>query len=174
MLDQRQREIHGGSRASGGDDLVIDHDGVGAQFDRIQFERLQGAGIGGGLVFFEQSGPGQHLGGGADGGGVAALLAMAPQQFDDSGVVAQMVGAGESAGQYDQVEVVVDHRVDGGVGDQHRLARGDDRPVGQSGGDDFDFGASQQVDNGDGFEFFTTLSKGDEHSGHVCSSFSVT
>ena len=93
-------------------------------------------------------------GGGADGGDPGVAFALAVEPCADERAFAKAFRALDAAGQDDDLEFA--RGVDVGemdVGEVARLARGGDGVGGEAGDDGFDFGAAEDVDEGDGLDF---------------------
>jgi hypothetical protein len=114
----------------------------------------------------EQASVVQHGRSGADRGEPAAGRMLGEDERADSRVGAQQ-GDARPTGQKDAVEVAACDRRQRGVGVKGDGATARDLKVlAQRGGDDFDAGAAEQIDGGDGFDFFKTLGEDCQNSGH--------
>ena len=108
----------------------------------------------------------QHGRSGADRGEPAAGRVLGEDERADSRVGAQQ-GDARPTGQKDAVEVAACDRRQRGVGVKGDGAAARDlKALAQRGGDDFDAGAAEQIDGGDGFDFFKTLGEDCQNSGH--------
>ena len=69
----------------------------------------------------------------------------------------EVIGTRQTARQHHHVENAIGKAVECGVGDKDGAARGAHRLCIESGRHDLDAGPSQQINNGDSFEFFAAL-----------------
>ena len=91
---------------------------------------------------------------------------MALEQLMDARICVQIRGARQSAGEHDQIEIPFQHRIQFYIRHQDRLPAAPHRPGLEPRGDHFDLSPAQQIDEGNGFEFFTTFCEGNEYGGH--------
>jgi hypothetical protein len=152
-----------------GHHLAIHHHRVGQAARVAEFERIEHAGIGRGLFAFQQAGLRQGHRRGADGRGVAAGGGHAFQQGLDAGIVAQMLGAGQAAGQRDEVEVAIKHVIQIGIRFDADAATALDDATLQAGNHHLNPGAAQQIGQGDGFQVFEAWRQRNQYACHVFS-----
>ncbi len=98
----------------------------------------------------------------ADCPGPAPLGILAPQQIGEPAVRRQSRRARRAAGECDEIERLIADVIDRPIRPQHHATTGRDRALAQSGDYDRKLGPPQQIDQGDGFEFLTTVGEGDQ------------
>ena len=120
----------------------------------------------------EQAGVVEHSGRGADGREPAAGGVLPEDESADARIGAEMGDAG-AAGQKDAVKnrlaggMVGDDGGEGGVGmDRDAAAAGDVNALVEGGGDNLDAGAAEQVDRGEGLDFFEAGGEDCQNRGH--------
>lgn len=163
--DQSQTKVDRGACAARGEQASVEH---GALVGEDVWEFSGHAGVGGVAASGEQAGIVQHGGRGADGGEQGAGGVVAGNQFAHGGRGAEERHAG-SAGQEQAIEGrgVGGEGGEGQVGVKREGVAAGDVDAGTEGGEgNLAAGAAEEVDGGDGFEFFKSFRQDNQDRGH--------
>lgn len=164
FFDEGEAEIEGGACAAGGDEVAVDDDALRGE---NVFEFVGGAGVCGVALVFEQAGVVEDGGRGADGGEPFAAGCLGADDGGNAEIGAKFSHAG-AARENEQIEGAAC----GNGGKQTVGLDGDvvfafDGGLFAQGGDgDLGSGAAEDVDRGDGFNFFKSLWQNDEDRRH--------
>jgi hypothetical protein len=167
LRDQFKGKIHGRTRALRSNHPTIPHDW---RFDQRHTGKRQGfqhTGKTGGLPSIQQSRCREYFRSRADGRRIPALLVQALEDFMNSRIRLKVISPRLATGQYDHVKIIIDHRIQGGLGQQSHAPGCLHRRIIQTGGHHIDPRPCQKICDGDSFKLFTALGKGDEDACHV-------
>lgn len=163
FLDEKQAEIDGGAGSAGSEQATVGDGAFGGK-DRRKFAgdgEVRGVAATG-----EQTGVLEDGGCGADGGKPAVGGVVGKDGGAHAGIGAEEFHAG-AAGEEEQIEEFFADGGERGVGvEGDGVAPGDVDGFAEGGDGDLDAGAAEQVDGGDGFEFFDAFGQDDQSGGH--------
>lgn len=163
-FDEAEAEIEGSAGAAGCQDMAVENDAfVGENVGKLGADgRVCGVAAVG-----EEAGVVEDGGRGADGGDEATGGVVAEDDGADARVGAKVFCAG-TAGEENGVEVVGFDGGEGGVGVESEVgaSAGDVDRFAECGEGDVGAGAAQDVDRGDGLDFFKSLGEDCENGGH--------
>lgn len=164
FFHEREGEVLGGACAAGGDEVAINDDALIGE-DGGEFAgdgKVGGVAAGG-----EEAGVVKDGRRGADGGDPATGSRLGTDERGDAGIRAQVFHA-RATRKKEEIENAI--RCDGGEGrvgvDGEAAAAGDVHGFAERGGGDFDVGAAEEIERGDGFNLFKTLWQNGENGGH--------
>lgn len=174
-FDNREAEGNGGAGASGGNGVAIDDDDLGG----VKVRKLPGdALVPGKMATLEDTGLMKNDRSGTDCGDPGLAPIGGAQEVEDAVVLPDALDSGTS-GKEDGVEGGGVHILEGGIGvNGNPVAALDMNAFSEVGGRDGDSGPTQEVDRGEGFDFFHAGMEEDEAGGlfgmgHVCGVGSV-
>lgn len=163
FLDEKQAEIHGGACSAGSEHVTVGDGAFGGE-DRGKF--VGDGEMGGVAATGEQTGVVEDGGCGADGGEPAVGGVVGEDGGAHAGIGAEEFHAG-AAGEEEEIEEFFADGGERGVGvESEGVATGDVDGFAEGGDSDLDAGAAEQVDGGDGFEFFDAFGQDDQGVGH--------
>ncbi len=165
-FDQLQSEIHRGTGAARSDNRTIRDYGFFPDLRAAATYRCECAGIAGGLFSLQHPGLREYLRCGANRRRDFSLAGHTLNKVDQPAVCREPFSSRPTAWKYDHVEMLLEGFCQRGVGNQYDTAACGYGTGFKAGANDFDAGAAQQIDNGNGFEFFAAFRNGNEDACH--------